>query len=95
AAQAMHDARATLRAVVDSLHLVSGAGERTRVEGRLTPKSGGDGVPEVVVTFFAADGRELGTASAPVQTGRGENAGRFTVPAPEGSAGYRYTLRFP
>jgi len=94
----MHEARATLRAVADSLHLVA-AGDRPRVEGRLTPRSGDRGTAaEVVVTFFAADGREVGTASAPVQPARGENAARFSVPAPAGpaaAAGYRYTIRYP
>ena len=94
----MHYARTTLRAQVDSVRMVSAPGDAPRVEGHLTSRSGESEMPQVVVTFFAADGSEVGTATAPVQADPGRNAGSFSVTAPHtptAAAGYRYYLRWP
>jgi putative serine protease PepD len=98
AADTMHTLRVGLRAEVDSIRLVSAPGEVQAVRGHLTTHSGESDLPEVVVTFFAADGRELGTTSAAVQADDHGNAGSFSVAAPAGATpvvGYRYVLRWP
>jgi hypothetical protein len=89
----MRALRAEMRATVDSLALLIGNGA-PRVEGRVTPRDRNAAV-EVVVTFLAADGAELGTASAPVRLAPRERSARFTVLVPAGlaAAGYRHRLR--